>query len=371
MPRVVVSLTSASLAMIAVACSNATDATVTRQLDAAVAATSSTIPFLPNTRVGVITALDNTIWVPTALNDVGEVVGWGNNGSGTTDQAFKWKADFGLIIRGTGAEEDTTSSIAVGVNNAGQVLLQGTSARVAIWDWYGNVRYLRALSSFNPNCTPYGITDVGVAAGVCIAGDNLLATAWTKSGTPDALFIGGGATPVVTANQLPDVVSDSGYIAGTLVDLSGFVFTPTKQLQVLPLPSYSPIKLDHIAASSVNNHGQVAGIAALASSACFVRPIAWLSPGQVTELGFCGQTAGITDDGMIFGTAKDTITGISTAVVWTSATGLHRLPGLEGGAAQNEEQSSVTAINHSRQALGTVITSTGVQHSVIWTLPAP
>jgi hypothetical protein len=296
---------------------------VTRQLDATVAATSSIIPFLPNTRVGVITALDNTIWVPTALNDVGEVVGWGN--------------------------PDTTSSIAVGVNNAGQVLLQGTSARVAIWDWYGNVRYLRALSSFNPNCTPYGITDAGVAMGVCIAGDNLLATAWTKFGTPDALFIAGGATPVVTANQLPDVVSDSGYIAGTQVDNSGFVFTPTKQLQVLPIPSYGPIRVNHVVASSVNNHGQVAGYAALASSACFVRPIAWLSPGLV----------------------KDTITGISTAVVWTAATGLQRLPGLEGGAALNDEQSSVTAINHSRQALGTIITSTGVQHSVIWTLSAP
>jgi hypothetical protein len=108
----------------------------------------------------------------------------------------------------------------------------------------------------------------------------------------------------------------------------------------------------------------------LLGSGCFQHALAWLSASPVTDLG-CGNAAGITDDGMIFVNIGDSTNTHSTAAVWTSATGFHRLPGLEGGAALNEEQSGVIAINHSRQAVGSIRTSTGVTHQVIWRWPAP
>jgi hypothetical protein len=110
-PRLLVGLTSVSVAMVTLSCSDATSPAVTRQFEAAVAATNSTMPFLPNTHINVIAALDNTYLSPTALNDWGEVVGWGNGGSGTSSQAFKWEETRGLTLRGNGNYADSLSSM--------------------------------------------------------------------------------------------------------------------------------------------------------------------------------------------------------------------------------------------------------------------
>ena len=267
---------SASLAMILVACSDATNPTVARQLDAAVAATSSTIPFLPGARVSVLTVLDGTIYDPVALNDLGEIVGFGNNGSGTSDQSFEWTPHYGLHIRGSGVYSDSAASEAVSVNNAAQVLFIGAYGRTGIWDWQGNVRFLRPLSSFNPDCTPSQINDAGVSVGVCTAGGRSLATAWTKSGTPSALFINGGSTAVQANVQYPLEISDSNYIAGPLADGTGFVFTPSKQYRVLPIPVVSGSKLGSVRPLAVNNHGQAVGFSG--GHGCIRRGAAWLSP---------------------------------------------------------------------------------------------
>jgi hypothetical protein len=362
-PRLFVSV---SLAMLLVGCSDATTPTVARQLDATVA--TSTVPFLPGARVSVITVLDGTIWDAVALNDLGEVTGWGNNGSGTSDQTFQWTPHYGLKIRGSGVYADSNASEAVSVNNSAQVLFIAAYARMGIWDWQGNVRFLRPLSSFNPGCTPWQINDAGVSVGGCTAGGLSLATVWTKSGTPSALFINGGSTPVQVDIQYPLLISDSNYIAGPLTDGTGFVFTPSKQYRVLAIPTVSGSKLGSVRPLAVNNHGQAVGFSG--GRGCVRRGAAWLSPGQATDLGFCGSATGITDDATIFATSVDSATGAQTAVVRTNAGVFYRLPGLEGGAALNEEQSAVVAVNHAGKALGSIVTSTGVTHTVIWTLPA-
>ena len=371
MPRLLVSLASLSFAIITVACSDATDPAVARQLDASIATTSSTIPFLPGARVSVLTVLDGTIYAPTAFNDLGEVVGWGNDGSGTSDQSFQWTPHFGLRIRGSGVYSDSNASAAVSVNNSAQVLFIAAYGRTGIWDWQGNVRFLRPLSTYNPVCTPFQINVAGVSVGTCVAGGRSLATTWSKSGTPDALWINGGSTPVQVNGQYPLEISDSNYIAGPSTARTGFVFTPSKQLRVLPFPTISGFTVTNVIPLAVNNHGQAVGYSLGGNNNnCFQRAVAWLSPGQATDLGFCGQASGITDDATIFATSDDSTTGAPTAVVRTKAGVLYRLPGLEGGAALNKEQSDVVAVNHAGKALGGVITSTGVHHYVIWTLPA-
>ncbi|HSY80406.1 MAG TPA: hypothetical protein VK807_01510 [Gemmatimonadaceae bacterium] len=362
---------SVSLAMILVACSDAITPTVTRQLEAAVSTPNSTIPFLPGARVSVLTVLDGTIWDAVALNDLGEVVGWGNNGSGTSDQTFQWTAHYGLNVRGSGVYEDSNASMAVSVNNSAQVLFLAAYARMGIWDWQGNARFLRPLSSFNPGCTPWQINDAGVSVGGCTAGGLSLATVWTKSGTPSALFVNGGSTPVQVDIQYPLEISDSNYIAGPMTQ-TGFVFTPTKQLRVLSFPTISGFTVNEVRPLAVNNHGQAVGFASTlgGGNTCFRRAIAWLTPGVVTDLGFCGSATGITDDATIFATREDSATGAQWAVVRTNAGVVYRLPGLEGGAALNEERSSVEAVNHVGKALGGIVTSASVSHTVIWTLPA-
>jgi len=67
---------------------------------------------------------------------------------------------------------------------------------------------------------------------------------------------------------------------------------------------------------------------------------------------------------------SDTL-GVRVAVVWTAATGLHRLPGLEHEPALDKEASSVQAINHRHQAVGGILTSGGATEYVIWSLPTP
>jgi hypothetical protein len=79
------------------------------------------------------------------------------------------------------------------------------------------------------------------------------------------------------------------------------------------------------------------------------------------------------DDLIIVGTAADSTQSLSNvptyAFIWTSTTGIQRLPGLEGGAALAEETSAVVAINHVHQVLGTIVTAGGLQRTVVWTLP--
>jgi hypothetical protein len=389
MPRHVVGATVLCLVVAAsFACSEAPDPLMASVHPEHVLA-AMTVPYAPGVHVAAVTALDGAGYAPEGMNDWGEIVGsYTNPPNVFPSAAFKWQGSRGLTLLVAPGDDQYG---AAGVNDSGQVALgvgTDTGARPAIWDWFGNVRRLRLVSTYQntnylPSCTIQGINDHGVAFGSCnivgLLGEipgGTVPTLWTAYGTPDPLFPGAGSVPIQGAIY---ALSDAGYVAGYQATqgslATGFVFaTATKDMRVLPV-----LATDGQAAESkalaVNDSGWAAGLTQSSTTPCglvLTRAVAWLQNGTARDLGVCGQAIGVTDDGIIIGNASDssgTIPPPHYAFIWTAATGPLRLPGLEGGAALAKETITAVAINHVHQILGTIVTSAGLQRTVVWTLP--
>lgn len=369
----------AGLAVVSAGCSDATP-TAIRAYPAALAVTTTALPYVAGARVTRLTGIESSFYFPLAMNDWGEVVGY-DQPRGLDVQGWKWQATRGL--RYIPAPIDTIGFASVGVNDSGQVAVWvdpggvGGLERAAIWGWFGQLDILRDLSSYQkpgqfPSCKPFSINDRGIVAGIChmITNPNSLATVWTASGTPWAIRPNDtGPTIAITDSWV--YIADSNYISGQTIDLNAFVFTPTKQLVVLPKVRYAGHTVTSTESRGVNNRGQVTGFAAVqGDTACVTHAIAWFTPALATDLGFCGEPFGITDDSIVVASLGNHPTFVARAAIWTPRSGLQLLPGLETGAALAKETSTVIYVNHKHQILGTIVTSDGIQHNVMWTVPS-
>jgi hypothetical protein len=398
MPRAAVYLVIA-LTPIALACSNVPDRVLAPSRALSVAAGG--IPFATGVHTAAIPALDQTEsigthYMPSALNDLGEIVGM-RFSSDTLGAAFSWTPTFGLRLTQIG---DTV----LRVNNDGMVALSepgnpGTdslfpSENAAIWDWQGNVRRLRLVSTFfipgiigqgedSPACAATGgITDGGVVVGVChVVGHGSVPTIWTRFGTPWPIsghFIDG---------YTPHGISRTGFIAAGPDgnNSHAIVLTMTGIQRILPDPpgvTTGHAGTERTAALAVNDSGWAAGYRVVGDSASCqggtnAQAVVWLAADTAIVIGDCSfsltfptaAATGISDDGIVVGITTDQANGAPFAFVWTATGGLRRLPGLEGGAAQTQDWSGAVAINHKRQVLGWVLTSFGRYRTVVWTLP--
>jgi hypothetical protein len=340
-----------------VACSDTPGPTVTVQPRATALTAAAAIPYATDVHVSAIPALDGSSVHPAALNDWGEIVGWLSTDS-ISGAAFKWQGSRGLRMLSLPGGEMTSAS---GVNDVGDVAVTIVAASglvPAIWGWFGDVRRLPLLSTYTnptlsaPYCRLNGINNRRVAVGTCTLADGTSRpTVWTKFGTPSALHAGGGAAVI---NGQAFAISDSGFVVG-FDGISAFVFAPNGRAQSLP-----PAQASY--AVAVNDSGWTAGFA---FDTITSNPIAsvWLRGDSLHGFGMDGQTNGITDDGVAVGSLGN------LAFVWTAATGLRLLPGLEGGSALAKEHSVALAINRVHQILGQITLSTGLLRTVIWTLP--
>jgi hypothetical protein len=395
MPRAAVNLVIA-LTPIALACSNVPDRVLAPSRALSVAAGG--IPFATGVHTAAIPALDqtqSTHYIPSALNDWGEIVGR-RFSSDTLGSVFSWTSKYGLRLT-----QKAGGDTVLRVNNAGAVALSapgnpGTdslfpSNNAAIWDWQGNVRRLRLLSTYfipgiigkgedSPACAGTGgITDGGVVVGVChVAGHGNVPTIWTKSGTPWPI------SGHLINGYTPNGISRTGFVAAGPDGFSGhaLVLTMTGIQRVLPDP---PAGAGHAgtsltAALAVNDSGWAAGYRVVGDSArCSggTNAVVWLAADTAIVIGDCSfiptfptaGATGISDDGIVVGITADPASGDPFAFVWTAAGGLKRLPGLEGGAALSQEWSGAVAINHKHQVLGWVRTSLFAYRTVVWTLP--
>jgi hypothetical protein len=362
MLRTIVRCAVAALVFGTIACSDTTNPTGDLTHRTSRLAAAAAIPFLPNVHTAAIPALDNPDFDLKGFNDFGEIVG--DSASFTT---YKWQGSRGLttlhlpgaISNAWGVNDQGTVAITVNGNGGPPVF-----STVGTWDWFGNVRLLRALSP-NASCVAWGgINNAGVVAGACGgAGIPGLATLWTKFGNPDALHVGGGTTLVLGQAM---AISDSGFVAvaNTLdpLDLAtGSVFTPAKA--VLPL---SPAERAFPAA--VNDSGWVAGAVFDTTIEQKVAAV-WTRNDSLHVLGI-GQMHAISREGIAVGQVMDSTVLRIVPVIWTPANGLQRLPGLEGGAALAKESGNAMFINTHHQIIGTITLSDGAtQRKVMWTLP--
>lgn len=377
--RSAVGFTVGMVALLSLACSNAVNSITDSRVERDVTVPPGAVPYMTGVHVAAIPAFDNqpNLFV-TAFNDLGEIVGDSQNNVTFLSRPFRWKANFGFKFL-----QLPVDSFAFGntfsVNDRGQVAIQLTqitninspnNIQAAIWDWQGNVRVLRPLGT-GFNCNPESINNLGVLAGTCYVpiqgqtiGSPIFPTVWTVFGTPSALFVGGGGQPIQGGATS---ISDDGYITGQSNN-AGYVFTPTKQL--IPLaPANASIPNRNN--TGVNDSGWVAGSLFDDTITIGNIPALW-TRGDSLHLIYgrgIGTMTAISDDGIAVGTVNDTVAGVQIPVIWTAASGLRRLPGLERSDLLPRESGSAGAINRVHQILGTIVMSTGQRRLVIWTLP--
>jgi hypothetical protein len=373
--RRVLALASTGCALALSACASSTTPTAAGLAHDEAAA--AVIPYI-TAHTAALPGLDDTALSVIALNDFGEIVGTlSQNGH----QAFKYQTTRGLVF----LPQDSTAgqTTANAVNDHGQVAVSGVGfefvgSSAGIWDWFGGLTFLRPLSSFAAEarllCAPSAINNLGIVAGACPAGaqtttagvqTTYYATIWTKFGTPWALRTNTGALVALGSEQFAPFrigYTDSGYASGPAIDGTGFVLSPAGVLRVVPKPVINGVSFA-IQSLYVNNAGQAAGLATARTVGLCNHAVVSLSGSSVVDLG-CGGLFSIDDDGIAVGTVNN------VPVIWSTATGLQRLPGLEGGAAADKETGLAIAINQQRQIVGQITMSTGVTHKVLWTLPS-
>jgi len=358
------------------ACSNTVSPPADSAVERAVTQAAGAIPYIQGVHVSALSVFDDPALVPTAFNDFGEVVGDSENGTTFTSTVFKWQSSRGLNFLRLPIDSFATAS-AISVNDHGQVVVQlmtiapaGRSQTIeaAIWDWFGTVRILRPLGT-GFSCEPTSLNNSGIVLGVCYSpdqGSNTYPTVWTRFGSPDALYSGGGGSPILGSAY---AISDAGYISGQTGVVTGFVFSPTKQERLLtPSKASYPNRLN----TGVSDSGWVAG-QVFDTTFLHFEPAVWSGSGAVHVLYRSslaeGSMTAISNEGIAVGEVTDSTTGLTVPIIWTAAHGLQRLPGLEHSNLLAKEAGAAVAINHVHQILGTIVLSTGQLRWVVWTLP--
>jgi probable HAF family extracellular repeat protein len=172
-------------------------------------------PLAPNGPTGTFTDLGTlpggTNSYAYAINDNGQVVGESQTSSGYT-HAFRWTPDAANATTGTMTDLGTyphygTTSIALGINSAGQVVGHGNLPPEGpncffafLWQNGGNA----TLLSLSCNSSAEDINDNGQ-----VAGGNGHALLWQNDGTMTDLGTLGGSYSDGAA------INDNGQIAGT------------------------------------------------------------------------------------------------------------------------------------------------------------
>lgn len=226
------------------------------------------------------------------LNNNGQFAGFSNVDERThIFHAFRWSRQGGLVDLGVPAGYE--SSMATAINDSGLVvgdagLAEGFGSATLLWDPQGGVRDLGHLGF--PFARPVGINNAGRVAGNGLTADQVpMAYSWTEAEGLIGLMppggLGSGAAAINASGQIvgtfsteegmeiflwtpgrgfgiiegppafPLALSDTGWIAGVLMDQRPFVWhRDLGMVDIGLLPGAS-----HATAYDVNNRGQVVG----------------------------------------------------------------------------------------------------------------
>ena len=301
---------------------------------------------------------------PTAMNQLGQISGWGKASKLCSAEPFRWTEATGLQDIGNLGTTDVcaanysllTDNFLVTINDLGQVAgTSGTSmgvVRAFRWTPADGMEDLGTLGGASSSAV--GINDLGEVAGVAqVTSGSVHAFLWTaRGGMRDLGTLPGGTYSVATA------VNAFGLVAG-IADTSSeatdaFRWTPSGGMQDLgPVGEYGSV-------TAINALGQVAGnISGFVGGNAYGGAFRWTAVGGLQDLG--GFTVRAMNDlGAVIGDGL-TIDGADHAFLWTTSKGTQDL-GTLGGV-----NSVPLGINDLGQVTGYAGTADGYEHAFLWT----
>jgi probable HAF family extracellular repeat protein len=254
----------------------------------------------------------------TALNDSGQVVGWGARAAGQP-HAFSWTSAGGMVDLGTlgGA-----TSFAAAVNSHGVVVGYADTANGAThafsWTSAGGMVDLGALGGTSSAAT--AINNDGVIVGHAdVASGSFHAFRWTP-GDPAMTDLGTLGGDYSAASD----VNDTGQVVGYAADGSGLLHAASWPARGA-IVNVEPAR--YSAAVAVNSAGQVVGFE-YSPDFSYTHAFSWASATGLTDIGSLGgKSSGalaVNDAGEVVGWANST-DGSQHAFSWTSGTGISDL----------------------------------------------
>lgn len=194
--------------------------------------------------------------IATAINNLGQVVGWASATGGT--RAFLWQEDIGMLNLGTlpGYYE---YSYAYGINDLGQIVGNsetngGTIGRAFLREPGGNMTNLGDFPGGSELSSALAVNSLGQVVGYSGGLTGWRAFIWeSKSGMADLGELPSGSSP----NYAVDI-NEVGQIVGfgqTEVGIRSFIWTRTTGMVNIGVP----VGFDDATAHSINNSGTVVG----------------------------------------------------------------------------------------------------------------
>ena len=284
-----------------------------------------------------------------AINDRGQVVGWG----GTVSGAFVWTRADGLIDPGT---LGGTYSTATAVNDKGQVvgastLIANVNPHAFLWSRADGMRDLGTLGG--KTSWARNVNDNGQVVGESATLDGSThAFSWTAAGGMVDLGTFGGPESYALA------VNNKGQVVGWALDaaLNAHAFSWTA--------SGGMVDLGPGRATAVANTGQVVGTT---YNFGFQDAFSWTADAGMVVigglfLGHGGSAQAVNEHGQVVGESFANVPGArSHAFSWTAAGGIVDLGTLGG------EHSWATDVNNNGQVIGSSWTAAGSTHAFFWT----
>ena len=274
------------------------------------------------------------------LNNNGQVVGEWQTGRAAADgvlitHGFIWDSAHGMRDLGTLGTDQ--SSVAVGINDAGEIVGTSTTAPTVVktknpmigkyyvttdhavtWNSKLNVQELGDGSAFGVN-----------GAGEVVGTSGGHATLWSGRVTTDLGTLGGPATPTQPAYAYG--INSAGHVVGSADNSSesenAFLWTPTTpngtRGTMTDLSALSPSPVSLSSSSAINAFDEVVGWAQGAAGSYAGPVVATLeTDGRIYNLGTLGgiyvwsEASGINASGVVVGDSNNGY-GQSLAFIWT------------------------------------------------------
>ena len=317
--------------------------------------------------------------VPTAVNDLGQVVGTSRVVSSSAFRGFVWSMTGGMVDLGQAVRPTAINNLGQAVGSFPTTCLSLPSRSNFLWTATNGFVDIGALSCPMANTEPTDVSDHGHVVGWGDLGADYFAFLWTSIGGLRSLGTGLGGSAASIASDVNNLGQVAGHAWTTLfrpffpfppglcTDLSAgprhaFLWTATTRMDLGTLGGpYSE-------AVAVNNRGEVAGCSAFSALPSFPDKHAfqWTPTTGMVDLGTLGGrgswATAMNADGWVVGASNYSgDTSRTHAFLWTAADGMVDLGTLGGGGS-----TALDVNNHGQVVGNSTLAGSSDRRGFVW-----